>query len=98
MTNDKPEAKQIDLIGRCFHVFGENRKISRQGIIRGTLGDGYYLIQYFEFLMGEPSTMEVVHIRSMIRPALDSQEEGSWQFYEDVDHMKWWFKNHPQNR
>ena len=39
--------------------------------------DGYYLVQLFEWVLGEPSTQKVVHIGSM----------ADWEFYSSSDEM-----------
>ena len=72
---------ELTLVGRCFHIFDDaDGYVQSQGVVRGSLGDGFYLIQYFEWIMGELSTLEIKHIDAMLR----------WQFYEDVEHMKFW--------
>jgi hypothetical protein len=36
------------LVGRCFHVFGADRAIERQGVVLAPVGDKHFLVQYFE--------------------------------------------------
>jgi len=74
------------LIGRAFQTFRitkrGNRVVQCQGIIRAKIEEGVYLVQYFEWVMGEPGTMELVRIEDMLK----------WQFYEDTEHMNFWHK------
>jgi hypothetical protein len=87
---DKPTAiiPKLSLVGRCFHIFDADGYVQYQGIVRGDLGDGRYLIQYFEWIMGEAGTMEIRHISEM-KPG---HQEGCWQFYEDSEHMSFWYE------
>jgi hypothetical protein len=87
----KPQAKDRELksglIGRAFHTFRETKSGQRgvvyQGIVRARIEDGLYLVQYFEWLVGEPSTLELVRIEDML----------NWQFYEDTEHMNFWYEH-----
>src|SRR5215831_12635152 len=87
----KPQAKNVELksglIGRGFHVFRETksrkRAIKYQGVVRARIEDGLYLVQYFEWFVGEPSTLELVRIEEMLE----------WQFYEDTEHMNFWYEH-----
>lgn len=85
-SKDEPE---LGLVGRCFHVFREDMKVQYQGVVRGSLGEGLYLIQYYEWLMGEPGTMEIRHVSEM-KPG---RKPGCWQFYEDNEHMNFWYES-----
>jgi hypothetical protein len=89
-SETKRELKPMGLVGRCFHIFDADGCIRHQGIVRGDLGDGRYLVQYFEWLIGEPGTLEIRYVTEM-RPG---RTEGAWQFYEDCEHMKYWFENY----
>jgi hypothetical protein len=85
----------MSLVGRCFHVFGEKRKVQYQGIVRAMVGDDHALVQYFEWLMGEPTTIEVVSLERMSFGATpNSRAPGSWQFYQDDEHMNGWYASH----
>jgi hypothetical protein len=79
----KPVDPVLGLVGRCFHTFDDKGVLRYQGIVRGDLGGGRYLIQYFDWIMGEPSTMAIIDIEEMMSPR-------AWQFYEDADHMRFW--------
>jgi hypothetical protein len=86
---DEPPA--LGLVGRYFHIFTEDKEsgkktIQRQGMVRGELGDGYYLVQYFDWWAGEANTMDIHRIESMT--------PGRWQFYETSEDMKHWYQTY----
>ena len=64
------------LEGKFFHSFKDG-EISWQGYVVAEQSDGYYLVQLFEWVLGEPSTQKVVHIGSM----------ADWEFYSSSDEM-----------
>jgi hypothetical protein len=79
------------LVGRCFHIFGEGGAVDYEGVVRADLGDGNFLIQYFEAFSGHPNTCAIVHISRMIQPADNYRQPGAWQFYQDAEHLRdWW--------
>jgi hypothetical protein len=89
------DTQGMSLVGRCFHVFGADRKVRYQGVVRGMVSPTHALVQYFEWLTGAPNTMEVVWVERMARGATaTSREPGSWQFYEDTGHMIAWYASH----
>jgi hypothetical protein len=95
MKTDQPKPKmpmpEMSLVGRCFHIFDDAGCVQYQGIVRGNLGDGNYLVQYYEWFAGAASTLAVVHISKMIQPH-NHRAAGAWQFYEDNDHMNSWYE------
>jgi hypothetical protein len=82
------EPPPLGLLGRYFHIFTEDKDtgtktIQRQGVVRGELGNGYYLVQYFEWTLGYDDVMEIQRIENMT--------PGRWQFYETNEDMKHWY-------
>jgi hypothetical protein len=82
------EPPPLGLVGRYFHIFTEDKEngkktIQRQGMVRGELGDGYYLVQYFDWWAGEANSMDIHRIENM--------KPGYWQFYETSEDMKNWY-------
>lgn len=66
------------LIGQFFHSIGKDTgKIQWQGCIIGNPEPGWYLVQLFEWAMGEPNVRRLVRIEDM---------EG-WLFYPDGEAM-----------
>jgi hypothetical protein len=84
MSNPK---KSYSIIGRFFHTFEETssgrKRLLCQGYGRARVEEGLYLVQYFEWFMGEASTMKLVRVEDML----------AWQFYEDAEHMKFWYEH-----
>jgi hypothetical protein len=73
---------------RRFHTFHKTKSGQRavvyQGIVRARIEGGLYLVQYFEWFAGSPNTMELVRVEDML----------NWQFYEDTEHMSFWYEHH----
>lgn len=46
-----------------------------QGQVVEDLSGGYYLCQFYSWLLGEPTTRKIGHISAML----------SWEFYSDAD-------------
>lgn len=83
------------LVGKCFHIFGENQQVQYQGIVLGLVNSDYALVQYYEWFIGEPNTLEVIAVERMSWGATANHRElGSWQFYENNQHMHEWYENH----
>jgi hypothetical protein len=76
------------LLARCFVIWGTDRRWQCQGIVRERLDEEHYLIQYFDDLTGEPSTMAVFSIRDM--SGKPNRSEGAWEFFEDAEHLRHW--------
>lgn len=62
--------------GKFFHTV-KNGELEWQGYVVAQQGDGYFLVQLFEWVMGEPSTQKVVHLGAM----------ADWEFYNSAEEM-----------
>lgn len=83
------------LVGKYFHVFGENKQVSLQGVVIDIIYDQYVLVQYFDWIVGKKSTMEIISIKSMANGASFSKfEPPSFQFYDTMQEMQDWYKEH----
>jgi hypothetical protein len=90
MALKKPKTDDLSLIGRCFVIWGDDMKVPDfQGIVRGRPEPGYYLVQYFEALMGTPSTFAIFSIAEMKHGRL----AGCFEFFEDDQHLREWSEN-----
>lgn len=76
MTTKTPPKKS--LIGQFFHSVVLEDEIGWQGCVIGNPEPGYYYVQLFEWVMGEPNVRRLVRIEEMAR----------WLFYESADAMK----------
>ena len=64
------------LASRFFHSIKDG-KVEWQGRIIGRVSDEHYLVQLFEWAMGEPSVQRIVPVSEM----------SPWLFYSDADEM-----------
>jgi hypothetical protein len=75
--NRRKKPKSDCLVGRFFHSI-DGGKISWQGVVIGRISDERYLVQLFEWAMGEPSVQRIV----------SASEMSPWLFYSDADEMR----------
>ena len=87
--NSKLPEPELTLVGRSFHTLDDDGCVQYQGTVRGNIGDGFYLIEYFNWFDGG-STMELRHISEM--------KAGRWQFYENNEHMNGWLETWGKRR
>lgn len=67
----------MSLVGMAFHTF-EKTLVEHQGVIESTPEPGYYLVQRFSWLFGDPLPgKQLVHVSEM----------SKWQFYTDTEAM-----------
>jgi hypothetical protein len=84
------------LVGRSFHVFGDDGTIEYQGAIVAQVGPEHYLVQYFEWAAGQESTLAVVALDDMTCSPSNNQAPWTWQFYENEAHMREWYEKHAE--
>lgn len=70
--------KKNGLVGNCFHSIDKDGKLQWQGRIISQPNKGIYLIQLYEWLMGEQTHRLLVKIEDMT----------NWIFYEDEESMR----------
>ena len=90
MTTAKNTEPVLTLVGCYFHTLDDDGCVQYQGRVRGNIGDGFFLIEYFEWFTGQPSKMELRHISEM--------KAGRWQFYEDSERMNNWLETWGKRR
>ncbi|ACX52454.1 hypothetical protein Adeg_1350 [Ammonifex degensii KC4] len=81
---EEEKEKWKSLVGKFFHSFDEEGYVQSQGVVLSSLGNGYYVVQYFEWLTGSPCRVSVVHIGEMVA--------RKWAFYESDDDMRYAFE------
>ena len=90
MTEDNQDA----LVGKCFLSLNSDGKADRQGIVRAKVCDRNYVIQFFDWIMGEPSTIAVVPIESLMSSSpSDKRKAHSVILFEDSEHLRFWMEN-----
>jgi len=98
-----PQRKSVapkGLVGRHFHIFGDDKTVSRQGKVIDQVDPTHYLVQFYDWIVGDAGTMHVYTIDAIANAASDAGERGpgAWQFYEDAAHWNDWYENHsPKN-
>jgi hypothetical protein len=75
------------LVGRCFHVPRSRHdgvfEVQNQGVVRAKVQEDIYLVQFFDFIMSEPTNLKLFKIEQML----------AWQFYENDEHMRFWHEH-----
>ena len=76
------------LVGRAFHSYSPDGDTRWQGVVEADLGDGYLLLQLFEWMMGGNSQQVIVHISDMTHRASDGFSiKSRFAFYKTPEHM-----------
>jgi hypothetical protein len=95
MAKNKDKIPKSDpLSGSCFHVFGEDGKVERQGIVLSRIDDEHYLVQYLEWSTGYASGRQIVRVAEMASSPKNARGPWQWQFYkDDYDMLEWIERN-----
>jgi hypothetical protein len=83
-TNAKPTRNTDPLVGRWFHSFTEDAQLQWQGQIIAKVEPGYYLVQTYEWIIGEESTQHLVTIDQM----------KTWLFHPSDEAMRDHYYHH----
>lgn len=92
------------LIGKCFVIMVPQLEgppePERQGIVRAHLGGGAYLVQFFSYLSGEPTTMQIFTLDAMSSDKIagdisadkiiKGKMNNHWLFFEDDEALRVW--------
>ena len=70
--------QRTDLVNQMFYAV-EKDKVTWQGVVIGNPEPGWYLIQLFSHVTGNPTNQRLVRIDSM----------GEWLFFDDLDQMEY---------
>lgn len=75
----------IILIDKFFHIIKDSNyyNVEYQGGILNYIGEGYYLIQFYNFIDGTPSYKQIKNIHEM----------DNWIFYDTAEEWVEAFKN-----
>ena len=72
---------QISLEGKCFHTVVDG-EIDKQGRVVTYVMDGVFLVEFFEWVLGEPSGMGLVKLSEMM----------DWKIYDSAEEMGFHFQ------
>ena len=91
------------LVGRCFVHFDEHKAglVQHQGIVRAKITETVYLVQYFDWIVGEPSTLQLLPLDQMTGDANRHRGAGDFEFFEDDEHLRFWMEhryNKPEDK
>ena len=94
MNSKKPSTKTTDcLVGRFFHIFGDNREVERQGCVIAKIDPTHYLVQFYDWFVGNPGSMHIFSLDAMTNTStiINERASGCWQFYESHEHWVEWY-------
>ena len=66
--------------GKFFHDFDEEGFVCHQGRILDLIGNEIAIVQYFEWVVGTPSTIRVVWVKDIV--------DGGWALYSSDEYMR----------
>lgn len=72
--------EKLKLKGKFFHDFDEEGYVQHQGRIVDYLNEDIVIIQYFEWVIGEPSMTKTVWVREIV--------DGGWALYSTDKEMR----------
>lgn len=80
--------KPTGLVNRFAHTYNDDGEIVYQVEIIAELPEGYYLVQYFDFMMGNESSQGIYHVSEM----------KGWKIYGE--HQDWLdaYERYSENR
>lgn len=73
------------LVGTFFHA---NAARGWQGVVVAEPQPGLYLVQLFEWLMGEPNIQKLIPANTML--------VEDWKFYDSAEEMNAYYEAHPK--
>lgn len=78
-----PILKNHPLVGRAFHTLHEDGGWNWQGLVIADCGDGYFLVQLFDWIAGHASTQHVLSLAAMT--ATHANGVPVFQFFDNLD-------------
>jgi hypothetical protein len=94
---DRAQVSEPPLVGRYFHIWGDDGCISRQGRVVAQIDPAHYLVQLYDWIVGEANTMHVYTLDDMTVGKAD-RAPGAWQFYESHEHWRFWMEHRAPQR
>lgn len=68
-------AQKDTLVGKFFLGFNEDGHLRWQGVVTAEPAPGFVLIQFFDFIFGQPRNEKLITVEQMV----------GWTFYDDAD-------------
>ena len=80
-TTQKQPTTRTKLAGLFFHTFSDSI-VHQQGHVMGEVSPGVYLVQFYEWLMGSPTTQQLFKLEDMFGWVFYDNEEDWIAYYE----------------
>lgn len=68
------------LMGKFFHTLCSGGRVQQQGQIIGALGQGFYVVRFFDWFVGNETKRQIVHVSDLRR--------DRWALYESDESMR----------
>lgn len=68
------------LLGKWLHTLCSGGRIQQQGQIIGALGQGFYVVRFFDWFVGNETKRQVIHVSDL--------RKGRWPLYESDESMR----------
>lgn len=78
MPSKKKKTDETQLVDLWFHTFDNSGNIEKQGRVIGSATPEVYIIQHYDFVLGDPSHVRLVRLDEML----------GWVFYFELDDMR----------
>lgn len=78
----------MTLVGRGFVIWGKDAEPECQGVVASQIDETHYLVKFFEWLDGQPSTMKIFDVAQMTGGPGAQRESGVFEFFEDTEHLR----------
>jgi hypothetical protein len=94
MTKSAEEKEEQGLVGRFFHILGDEGCVRFHGLVIAQVDPTRYLVQFYN-----EGTLHVFDIDAMCTAnSLRHREPGAWQFYDDEEHWTSWYQENASTK
>lgn len=90
-SQQAPEPPRHGLVGMAFHIFERPGPPQYQGHIVQAVDPGFVVVEYFEWVLGDPTTRALVPLTD-IAGARHRGVAARWQLYTNVADMVDWYR------
>jgi hypothetical protein len=86
----KSKVENVQLVGMCFIMWGEEKRWQYQGAIVGKATEELLICQYFSAIDGSPSTLTLIPVSDFKVGAYASP--GTYILFSDDAHLRDWIR------
>jgi hypothetical protein len=87
-ADDQSRDAEWSLVGMCFLQWKNERECQYQGVIRGVAAPGVLICQYFDAIMGNPSSATLIKMDDMLGSG--GRKPGGYTLFKDDAHIRDW--------